>query len=147
MINVSIVATTLPFLHRVLAGLHTGILDTTLLTDHLDISSPGPSYISDPFQMTAEPCMNASEKSKGSSKKNRKGFRAASLLLRPRLTAEIKSMAVHEPRELAHNRPEVHPEIENMGDLTRNEHEAMAQTGIVQTWEVKVESTSRLPIT
>lgn len=143
MINVSIIATTLPFLHRVLAGLHTGILDTTLLTDHLDLSTPGPSCISDPLHIVIEPCVNATGQSRANSEKNRSGFCVASLFPRPRLTADIRNAAVHEPRELARNQPEEHPETGSTENLTRNEQEIIAQTRILQTLEIKVESMSR----
>lgn len=140
MMNLSIVVTTMPFLHRVLAGLHTGILDTTLITEQLELSRYGRSYITDP-KSVGDPSSTGSEQSQKKDRGN--SVRVASMALRPSPAAEVHSTAAHEPhsRGMGRNRSvmERDPETESMQNLTRHED------GIMQTWEVKVESESRPP--
>jgi hypothetical protein len=139
MLNVAIIATTLPFLHRVLAGLHTGVLDTAMITEHLELSRYDIGYvISHP--KTAEPSVKISHPStsSGRDRANGNSERPASLMLRPAPVADIRSSAAHGARHFArsHGRD---PETES----TENLAPAFVNDGIMQTWELKIETEDR----
>lgn len=131
--NLAIVATTLPFLHRVLASLHTGVLGTTLITEELELSRYGGSRV---LQKTAESSVTASSGLKSRRQPARTSQLDAAITLAPPPPAIIHSTIAYDP-EYSWNRSAGGT---GEGDTESTENLTNAEDSIVQTWEIKIES-------
>ena len=139
MMNLSVIVTSLPFLHRVLAGLHTGTLDTVMITDQLELSRYGGfGYVITPRSDICPPAVNASNHPKSKNRKYRQeSARMNSMIALPSPVADTRSITAHDPHIVRSRTVVMHQEAgtESMEHLTMG-----AEDGIMQTVEVKVES-------
>ena len=132
--NLSLFATTLPFLHRMLASLHTGVLGTTLISEELELSRYGTgTHVSRP--KTSEPSTVARSELNSSMKQSRMSQSTPPMRLRPGGGADIRTTIGHDPTmtwSRSGGRRDM--ETESTENLTS------AEDSIIKTLEIKIDS-------